>query len=115
MFHTNSVSNFQPADNTSIISPLLDNVNKYVNNESYQFDKIHVSGFEEDIIQKLKSTVVMQKVLRNMCTRPNKHGLYDGWGTLEPWPTLNNPYKLYKLITECTTNTEDIEWRGRNF
>ena len=69
----------------------------------------------------------MQKVLRHMCRRPgestpkeeqilneNKHGLYDGWGILEPWGYLNDANKLYSLIEYCTTNIEDIDWRGRN-
>ena len=79
-----------------------------------------LSGFDETTIQKLKSTIVMQKVLRYMCKRPGepedkqRHGLYDGWGTLEPWDYLHDPDKLYSIIEYCTTNIEDIDWRGRN-
>ena len=71
-------------------------------------------GFDEDTIKKFKSTIVMQKVLRYMCRRPNKHGIDDGWGTLEPWEYLNDANKLYSLIEYCTTDIEDIDWRGRN-
>ena len=71
-------------------------------------------GFGDDVIQKLKSTVVMQKVLRYMCTSRDTHGLNNGWGKLEPWEYLNDPNKLYSLIETCTTDIEDIDWRGRN-
>ena len=71
-------------------------------------------GFNEETIRKLRSTIVMQKVLRYMCTSPDKHKLYDGWGILKPWDYLNDPDKLYGLIKSCTTNIEDIDWRGRN-
>ena len=69
---------------------------------------------DDSVIQKLKSTIVMQNVLRNMCTRPDKHGMDDGWGTLEPWDYLNDPNKLYNLIISCTRDAEEIEWQGRN-
>ena len=69
---------------------------------------------DDNVIKKLKSTVVMQKILRNMCSRPEEHELYDGWGTLEPWRFLNNPGKLYNLISSCTKDVDEIEWQGRN-
>ena len=78
------------------------------------------SDFGEEIIKKLKSTLMMQKVLRCMCRRrgepddKQRHGLYDGWGTLQPWEYLNDPNKLYSIIDYCTSNIEDIDWRGRN-
>ena len=69
---------------------------------------------DDSVIKKLKSTVLMQNILRNMCSRPEKHELYDGWGTLEPWSFLNNAGKLYNLILSCTRDAEDNEWQGRN-
>ena len=68
----------------------------------------------EDVIRKLHSTAVMQNVLRFMCGNPNKHGLYDGWGTLEPWGIFYNVPEFKSLILECTKNTENIIWQGRN-
>ena len=72
------------------------------------------SGMKPDIIEKLHSTAVMQKVMRCMCDHPTKHGLYDGWGTLEPWGIFYNPAHFKSLILECTTDTENIIWEGRN-
>ena len=69
---------------------------------------------QSDVIEKLHSTAVMQNVLRCMCDQPNKHGLLDGWGTLEPWKMFNNVSQLKSLILECTSDTDNIIWQGRN-
>ena len=71
-------------------------------------------GVEEVIIQKLHSTIIMQKVLRSMCTKPHNHELHDGWGVLRPWDIFEKPCVFSKIIHECTTTTEETNWRGLN-
>ena len=68
----------------------------------------------KDVIEKLHSTAVMQKVLRHMCPKPNKQELYEGWGTLEPWGIFYSVHHFKSLIHECTKDTDSITWQGRN-
>ena len=69
---------------------------------------------DDETMEKLHQTAVMQNVLRHMCSHPEHHGMYDGWGRLEPWDILKDPNQLRKLIQKCTSDIGDIRWTGRN-
>ena len=85
-----------------------------MNNCIILFNVFLLSAMSDEVIKKLESTAVMHKVLRYMCSQSGRHGLFDGWGILQPWEFLYSPEQLSSLIEECTKDTENIKWNGRN-